>query len=43
MIDDFVVYDLLSTIKNNKFNLWAGYYGNFNNTKWILNQNTIMV
>ena len=39
MIDDSVVYELLSAIKNNKVNLWAGHYGywkNFNNIKWIL-------
>ena len=39
IIDDSVVYELLSAIKNNKVNLWAGHYGyweNFNNIKWIL-------
>lgn len=39
IIDDSVVYNVLSSIKNAKVNLWAGHYGNwenFNNIKWIL-------
>ena len=46
IIDDSVIYELLSAIMNAKVNLWVGHYGNwenFNNIKWILNSNIIMV